>query len=147
MIDPNDELHERFEIVQQRLSAWHDTVIGLATEHGTNGSKGFRDPRLEAAMDAFAEAESVYQDEAMRVLGLELDDQEQEQMLADNFFVHLVVGVPEDGTGPRLNDAVAIVDSAAEVIAQRLFDAGYFVTEWGVSSGELEMGRGPEEGT
>jgi hypothetical protein len=68
-------------------------------------------------MDAFAEAESDYQDEAMRVLGLELDDQEQEQMLADDF------------------------------LAQRLFDAGYFVTEWGVSSGELEMGRGPEEAT
>jgi hypothetical protein len=86
----------------------------------------------------------------MRALGLEIPDDdgaEDETVLADDFYVHLVVGVPEDATEPLLDGVVEIVDNAAQLVVQRLFDAGYAVPEWGVGRGDPYKGEGPEEAT
>jgi hypothetical protein len=59
MSGPLDDAQERFEVAQQRLSASRDAVLGLATEYDGDVADGWaaQDPRLEAAQDAFSEAE------------------------------------------------------------------------------------------
>ncbi|HEX6578901.1 MAG TPA: hypothetical protein VF082_11080 [Jiangellaceae bacterium] len=152
MSGPLDDVQERFEVAQQRLSAWRDVVLGLVTEYDGDPADGraAQDPRLEAAEDAFSEAEWDFRYAAMRALGLEIPDDdgaEDETVLADDFYVHLVVGVPEDGTGPLLDDVVELVDEAAQPVVERLFEAGYIVPEWGVGRGDLDIGEAPEEAT
>jgi hypothetical protein len=96
-----DDVQERFEVAQQRLSAWRDAVLGLVSEYdgGPTDGRAAQDPRLEAAEE------------------------------------------------PLLDDVVEIVDNAAQLVVQRLFDAGYTVPEWGVGRGDPDMGEGPEEAT
>jgi hypothetical protein len=152
MSGPLDDVQERFEVAQQRLSAWRDAVLGLVSEYDGDPADGraAQDPRLEAAEDAFSEAKWDFHSAAMRALGLEIPDDdgaEDETVLADDFYVHLVVGVPEDATEPLLDDVVEIVDNAAQLVVQRLFGAGYAVPEWGVSRGDPDMGESPEEAT
>jgi hypothetical protein len=113
MSGPLDDVQDRFEVLQQRLSSWRDAVFGLVTEYDGDPADG------RAADD----------------------------VLADDFYVHLVVGVPEDATEPLLDDVVEIVDEAAQLVVQRLFDAGYTVPEWGVGRGDLDMGEAAEEAT
>jgi len=152
MSGPLDDVQERFEVAQQRLSASRDAVLGLVNEYDGDPADGraAKDPRLEATEDAFSDAEWDFHSAAMRGLGLEIPDDdgaEDETVFADDFYVHLVVGVPEDATEPLLDDVVEIGDGAARRLVQRLFDAGYTVLDWGVSRGDPYMDEGPGEAT
>ncbi len=85
MSDPAVELQERYELLRQRLSAWPEAVVGLATEYGIDAPNGkaFRDPRLEAAEDAHDEALWSYHDSAMRLLGLEIPEDDDDETMLD----------------------------------------------------------------
>jgi hypothetical protein len=59
MSAPLDDVQERLEVAQQRLSASRDAVLGLAAEYDGDLADGWaaQDPRREAAQDDFSEAE------------------------------------------------------------------------------------------
>ena len=132
--------------VHARLDAWASVVVGVSQESATPSS-ALADPRLEAAAEAFDDALSRYHVAMGRALGLEEDasagsagaDDGLPDLLADDFFVHLVIGVPEGTPERKLDGAIDLVDEMSGSLVARVEAAGFVVPEWGVSRGEPDV--------
>ena len=145
--DATHDLRTALATLHARLDAWHDTVLGVAAETAPHDDP-LVDPRLEAASDAFQDALGEYEEQTLRVLGLEVVEGVEERagtgvepgVLVDDFFVHLVVGVREDEPPARLLDALGIIDeSTVATLVDRLEEAGFVVPEYRVARGELDL--------
>ena len=145
--DATQGLRAALVTLHERLDAWHDTVLGVAAETAPDDDP-LADPRLEAASDAFQDALGSYEEQTLRVLGLEEVEAVEERapagaepgVLVDDFFVHLVVGVREDEPPARLLDALEIIDDATVGgVVDRLEAAGFVVPEYRVARGELDL--------
>lgn len=146
-----EELRALVAEQHKRLDSWLATLEGCLDEASGLGAAE-ADPRLEAADDALAEIDVRRQFAAADVLGItdgELDEEDLEGdgggVLADDFFVHLVVGVADDTDAERLDSVLHIVDRASGEIVDRLVDDGFVVPQWGVSRGELLLDDFDEE--
>jgi hypothetical protein len=151
--DATQDLRAALETLHARLDAWHHTVVGVAAETAPQDDP-LVDPRLEAASDAFQDALGSYEEQTLRVLGLEEVEAVEERaatgvalgVLVDDFFVHLVVGVREDEPPARLTDARGIIDeSTVDTVVDRLEEAGFVVPEYRVARGELDLDDGEDE--
>jgi hypothetical protein len=146
------ELTSALDELHRRLDAWASVVVGVAAE-AASPTSALADPRLESAAEAFDDALSRFHGAMGRTLGLEpdSDSSDEEEMpssdlLADDFFVHLVIGVPEGSPERKLDAAIDLVDEVAGTLVARVEAAGYAVPEWGVSRGEPDLeGFGDEE--
>jgi hypothetical protein len=143
------ELARAVADVHHRLDAWASVVVGVASE-AASPTSALADPRLESAADAFDDALAQFHVAMGQVLGLEPDADDEEvpamDLLADDFFVHLVIGVPEGTSERKLDAAIDLVDEVAGTLVARVEAAGYAVPEWGVSRGEPDLdGFGDQE--
>jgi hypothetical protein len=137
------ELSSALAELHRRLDAWASVVVGVASE-AASPTSALADPRLESAAEAFDDALSRFHGAMGHVLGLEPDESDEEElpssdMLADDFFVHLVIGVPEGSPERKLDAAIDLVDEVAGTLVARVEAAGYAVPEWGVSRGEPDL--------
>lgn len=139
------ELAASLADLHARLDTWASVVVGVA-EESSSPTSALADPRLESAADAFDEALSRYHLAMSTALGLEVepdeepdDDGSAADLVADDFFVHLVIGVPDGTPERRLDAALDVVDEAASSLVDRIQAAGFAVPEWGVSRGEPDL--------
>ncbi|MDQ1670389.1 MAG: hypothetical protein QOE40_2450 [Actinomycetota bacterium] len=140
-----EALREATEGLHRRVSEWAAAVIGVAEESDGDSTDALSDPRLEAAQDSFYESLADFEESTLPVLGLVPQEQPVDSdaalaLTADDFFLHFVVGVPEDAPSPRLDDAFEIVHQAGHDAAERLMDAGFEVPTFAASRGELDLG-------
>ena len=132
--------------VHARLDDWASVVVGV-TEESSTPTSALADPRLESAADAFDAALARYHEAMASALGLEPDAEDEDEaaedtgldLVADDFFVHLVIGVPDGTSERRLDAALDVVDEAATSLVDRVQAAGFTVPEWGVSRGEPDL--------
>jgi hypothetical protein len=144
-----DALREAAAGLHRRVDEWAAAVIGVADESGGDSTDALSDPRLEAAQDRFYEGLSDFEESTLPVLGLVPDESPAgpEAMLsADDFFLHFVVGVPDEAEAGRLDEAFEIVHQAGHETAERLMDAGFEVPTFAASRGELDLGGSDDEG-
>jgi hypothetical protein len=144
-VTASDELRSAVEALHQRLDAWHAAVEGIAAEAGGNTAEALADPRLEAAEERFDEALQDFNVAAERVLGVtEVDDvildddtdELPEVLVAEDYFVHFVVGADEGVDPERFQEALEIIDAAAFSILERLEEAGFDVPTFSTSRGD-----------
>jgi hypothetical protein len=145
-----DVLRAATDGLHRRVDEWAAAVVGVAEEAGGDSTEALSDPRLEAAQDGFYESLADFEESTLPVLGLAREETSVESdalaLTADDFFLHFVVGVPEDAPAPRLDDAFEIVHRAGHEAAERLIDAGFEVPTFAASRGELDLGGLDEEG-
>jgi hypothetical protein len=138
----SEDLKTAITDLHARLDSWHAVVEGVAAEAGDDPTEALADPRLEAAQDAFYTALGEFEAATLPVLGmivLDGEDGEAGEVLEDDFFVHLVVGVSEDDLPERLGAALDLVSAAGAELSARLESAGFTVKHLAASRGELEL--------
>jgi hypothetical protein len=140
-----EALRKATEGLHRRVDEWAAAVVGVAEESAGDSTDALSDPRLEAAQDSFYEGLADFEESTLPVLGLVREDTPVDPdtalaLTADDFFLHFVVGVPEDAPSPRLDDAFEIVHRAGHDAAERLMDAGFEVPTFAASRGELDLG-------
>ena len=143
-----EDLRTAVAELHRRLDAWAESVEGVAAE-SDDLSDAASDPRLNAAEEAFDDALSDVHSAAGVVLGLpplvpvgphEVDltdeDDDAADLVVDEFFLHLLVGVPADRPEEMLDQALSAVDEGALQLVERLEGAGFVVPTYSVSRGE-----------
>jgi hypothetical protein len=140
-----DALRQATAGLHRRVDEWAAAVVGVAQEAAGDSTDALSDPRLEAAQDSFYEGLADFEESTLPVLGLVRDDAPVDSdaalaLTADDFFLHFVVGVPEDAPSARLDVAFEIVHQVGHDAAERLIDAGFEVPTFAASRGELDLG-------
>lgn len=153
-----EDLRTAVAELHRRLDAWAASVEGVAAE-SDDLSDAASDPRLNAAEEAFDDALSDVHSAAGVVLGLppllpvgdpdevDLTDEDDDgaDLVVDEFFLHLLVGVPSDRPEEMLDQALAAVDEGALQLVERLEAAGFVVPTYSVSRGEPDEWDGEDE--
>ena len=135
----SDDLRAAVAALHQRVDAWAEAVEGSAAEAPETGD-ALADPRLEDAQNRFYDALSAFEEASLPVLGLELEEPEDEAqpdepLLADDFFLHFVVTISEGESADRFNDALRVIDECGFQVLEKLEEAGFHVPEFGTSYG------------
>jgi hypothetical protein len=141
------DLHASVDALATALHAYVQTAVGVRAEFGAHEAD--EDPRVLSLEAEIGGLNARLYDLLHERLGLHADltgmswgDDEEGDADAppapadvDTFHMGFVVG-PQQGTSDLSLDSVLdLVDSGGADIAQRLVDAGFEVTEWGVSRG------------
>jgi hypothetical protein len=134
-----DDLRAAVAELHRRVDAWHTAVEGVVAEADVE-SDALADPRLEDAQDRFYEALAGFEEASLPVLGLEPAEmaaaEPQESAVADEFFLHFVVALPDGQPPQRFDEALQIVDQCGFHVLEKLEEAGFHVPQFGSSRGE-----------
>lgn len=125
----SEQLRAAAAALKDRVDGWVSAVeaAGAAAD---DGAEALEDPRLDAAEEEFEAAVATFHKAAGPVLGLQVDDDDDEADLeVEELALHLLVGVPEGGPDPA-RDAATIVHEAGERLVGQLTSAGYQVPAW-----------------
>jgi hypothetical protein len=144
-VSATEDLRTAVAELHARLDSWQAVVEGVAAESDDDPTEALADPRLEAAQDAFYETLSSFEAATLPVLGMiVLDDaanadDDSDEILEDDFFVHYVVAVNEGDSPDRLGEAFVTVNNANRKVSDQLMSEGFLVRSFTASRGELEF--------
>lgn len=141
------DLHAAVDRLTTALHSYVETAVGVRAEFGAHEAD--EDPRVLSLESEIGGLNAQLYDLLHTRLGLHADltglswgDEEEQDADAppapadvDTFHMGFVVGPPTGPSDLSLESVLDLVDAGGADIAQRLVDAGFEVSEWGVSRG------------
>jgi hypothetical protein len=145
------ELHAAVEQLSAALHGYVDTAVGVRAEFGAHEAD--EDPRVLSLEGDIGALNARLYDLLHDQLGMHADltgmswgDEEETDADAppvpdavDTFHLGFVVGPQAAASDMSLDSVLDLIDSGGADIAQHLVDAGFTVSEWGVSRGAPVM--------
>lgn len=142
-----EQLHASVDRLAAALHRYVDTAVGVRSEFGAHEAD--EDPRVLSIEHEVGGLNAELYDLLHTRLGMHADltgmswgdedetdeDAAPSDEVLDSFHLGFVVGPGPAASDRSLDSVLDVLDSSGADIAQTLVDAGFEVTEWGVSRG------------